>query len=94
MRPRKASTYGWICVAAAAALLLPAGGARAGAMLFAGRMDDGKFIPDKDVKAGFYTVRYAAITATVDDGAASAAPATGRGRSSSSRTGTCRRTGR
>ena len=70
MTRQRSNRYGWICLAAAAALLLPAGGARAGVMLFAGRLDEGTFVPDKDVQAGFYRVRYAAITSAVADGAA------------------------
>ncbi|MHC4717046.1 MAG: hypothetical protein ACYS5V_08765, partial [Planctomycetota bacterium] len=60
----------WICLALALAAGLPAGGARAGVMLFAGRMDDGKFVADKDVQAPFYSVRYATITAAVENGTA------------------------
>ena len=59
-----------ILAAAVATLILLPAATMAGPVFFAGRLVDGKFIPHKDVKAPFYTVRYSTITATIDEKAA------------------------
>ncbi len=57
-------------IVSAAVLMLLAAEATAGPVFFAGRLEDGKFIPDKDVKGSWYTVRYSTITVTIDGKAA------------------------
>ena len=57
-------------VAMAAALLLTVATAPAGPIFFAGRMADGAFVPNAEVKTPFYETRFSAITATIDGDAA------------------------
>ena len=43
---------------------------QAGPAFFAGRLEDGRFVRDEDVKESCYTIRYSTVTATVDGDAA------------------------
>ena len=53
----------------AALVLLPAA-ARGGPIFLPGRLDDGKFVADKDARQPCYSVRYSTITANVSKGVA------------------------
>ena len=50
----------------ATSILLVTANAHAGPAFFAGRLENGRFVRDPDVKESCYTVRYSSVTATVE----------------------------
>ena len=50
----------------ATSILLVTANAHAGPAFFAGRLENGRFVRDPDVKDSCYTVRYSSVTATVE----------------------------
>ena len=51
-------------------LLLSTTAAHAGQAFFAGRLEDGRFVRDENIKDSCYMVRYSTVTATVDENSA------------------------
>jgi len=56
----------WLMTAAVVAGVLAVTAVQAGPIFFAGRLEDGRFIPDEGVKGPCYTVLYSTITVTID----------------------------
>jgi len=69
MGTRSVSVIHAFLIVVAVLTLVPAA-AQAGAIFLPGGLEDGKFVPDKDVKSPCYRVRYSTITTDVDGGTA------------------------